>query len=103
VNLDRYAKCIVAALGVAYGLYVAATGADSAGGTSVVTNEWVGIAVTTILTAAGVWAVPNSGKPPVFYPSPDSVTTVNVDRAPAPGVSERLVQPSNGITDLRQP
>jgi len=92
--MDRYAKAIVAALGVAYGLYVAATGADSAGGVTVVANEWVGIAVTTILTALGVWAVPNAAKPPVVYgSSPDSVTTVNVDttKTPTPGSDERLV------------
>jgi len=76
--LDKYAKAIVGALGVAYGLYVAATGADSAGGVTVVTNEWVGIAVTTVITAFAVWAVPNKADPVVSSSSPDPITTVNV-------------------------
>lgn len=103
MNLDRYTKAVVTAVGVAYGLYVAATNADSAGHVAVTRDEWVGIVVTTVLTTFAVWAAPNTPDRNAGSGSaPDSVTTVNVDRAPVvpvvpaayPGSTERKVYPS---------
>ena len=83
MSLSPYAKAVVAALGVAYGLYSTATLLASAGGTAVTRDEWVNIAVVTIITGFGVWAVPNGPALPVPAPPPPVTNTVNVDRPAA--------------------
>jgi hypothetical protein len=60
MNPNKYAKAIVAGLATGYTAFQLATGAASAGGETVTVNEWVGIAVALVITAAAVWAVPNA-------------------------------------------
>ena len=97
--MDRYAKAIISALVIAASMFNAAVGVDSPSGTGVTLNEWIGIVVATVISALGVWAVPNSPNLPIVYgSSPETVTTVNVDRAPAavptarPGSGGRLME-----------
>ena len=66
--MDKFAKAITAALVSAYALYQVATGAGSPGGELVVTTEWVGLAVTGIVTGLAVWAVPNASNSPTVPP-----------------------------------
>jgi hypothetical protein len=93
--MDRYAKAIVAALVIAYSMFNAAVGVDSPSGTGVTLNEWVGIVVATVISALGVWAVPNRPGVPT-YSSPDTVTTVNVDRGPTPTPGDTWANPAPG-------
>lgn len=58
--LDKYAKALVGLAVAAFGLYQAAKGVDTPGGAGVTADEWVTIAVTSIFTGFGVWAVPNA-------------------------------------------
>lgn len=62
--MSKVAKAVVGGLIAAYALYQVATGADSAGGATVVLNEWVGIGVTGAIAGLGVWAIPNEPTPP---------------------------------------
>lgn len=58
--MDKYAKAVVAGL-VAFGaLFDASTAIGSIGGEAVTVNEWVRIAVATVIAGVAVWAVPNS-------------------------------------------
>lgn len=58
--MDKIAKALVAGLAAGYAVFELATAAGSEGGTTVVGNEWVRIAVSTVLAGIAVWAVPNT-------------------------------------------
>lgn len=69
--MSTIAKALVGGLVAAYALYQVATGASSAGGETVVLNEWVGIGITGAIAGLGVWAVPNAPQPPPTSKAPD--------------------------------
>lgn len=57
--MDKVAKAIIAGLVAGYAVFELAGTADSAGGTAVVGNEWVHVAVSTVVAGLATWAVPN--------------------------------------------
>ncbi|MBK9087502.1 MAG: hypothetical protein IPL80_19920 [Sterolibacteriaceae bacterium] len=59
VSLKPYAKAVVAFIAPGVVLLVQAVTDGSPGGAAVTGPEWVGIGAAMILTAAGVYAVPN--------------------------------------------
>lgn len=59
--MNAYAKAVFGALVAFNAAFLLAIADASAGGETVVTNEWVIIGVTTLTAAIGVWAVPNTG------------------------------------------
>jgi len=91
---DRYAKAITGAIIAALGAY--ATAASDA---SVTAPEWAVIGIAFFAALGLVWAIPSGGQPMTAYPpTPDTVTTVNVDRGPLPttATSEVNVRPGSG-------
>lgn len=57
----KYAlKAVIAAVVAAGGALVVATNPDSTGGADILVQEWVAIAVATIIAAAAVFAVTNA-------------------------------------------
>ncbi len=62
--MNKIAKALTAALVAGYAVFETVTMADSAGGESVVANEWVRVAVSTIIAGIAVWAIPNEKPKP---------------------------------------
>lgn len=89
MNPGTYAKAFIGAL--VAGLSALGTALTDG---QITASEWAIVVGAVLGGLVLVWGYPNA---PVQPPVPDSVTTVNVDRAPVAGASERLVQPSNGI------
>lgn len=58
-KIKPYAKAVIAFVAPGVVAAVAAVTPDSPGGSAVTVPEWVGIAAACILTAAGVYVVPN--------------------------------------------
>ena len=61
-KLAPYAKAIMALLGTAFGLYMAAKGADTPAGVGITSDEWITIIITSLLTGGVVWGVPNAAQ-----------------------------------------
>lgn len=59
MKLNTVAKALTAGLVAGYAVYQIATGTGSPGGEAVTVQEWLNIAVTTLVSAVAVWAVPN--------------------------------------------
>jgi hypothetical protein len=60
VRISEAAKAVTAGLVAFGGAFDVASSLGSIGGETVTTNEWVRIAVVTVVAAAAVWLVPNS-------------------------------------------
>lgn len=64
MKLNTVAKAITAGLVAAYAVYQIATGSGSPAGEAVTAQEWVNVAITAVVSAVAVWAVPNTTEPP---------------------------------------
>lgn len=61
--MDKIAKAIVSGLAAFLGVWTVATSDSSPAGDVVSANEWVSIAVTSVIAGLAVWAVPNTTPP----------------------------------------
>ena len=61
-KIAPYFKAVMAFIAPGAVLVISAVMAGSDGGTAITTSEWITIVCAMVLTAAGVYAVPN--KPP---------------------------------------
>lgn len=90
--MDRYAKAIIGAI-------VAGLGALAQALTDgqITATEWAIVVGALLSGLALVWGYPNAPIQPVYPPVPDTITTVNVDRAPMipaarPGSGGRVME-----------
>jgi hypothetical protein len=60
MRVAEYAKAVSAALTAGYAVFEWASSLNSAAGEVVTTNEWVRIAVFTLVGGLAVWLVPNA-------------------------------------------
>jgi hypothetical protein len=78
MRLAEVAKAVTAGA-VAFGtVWDASTAVGSVGGEAVTANEWVRIAVSTVLAAVAVWLIPNAAAPK------DPLMTVTVRSSKTP-------------------
>jgi hypothetical protein len=67
-----YAKAVVGFVAPGVVALMAAVQDASPGGSTITTPEWVGIAAACVLTAAGVYAIPNRAAAPAPVVDPNA-------------------------------